>query len=284
MTEVATEREPIRTREVGWPVLLLFAGVSAAVILLFPQAQRVEGFGRFLRGLAWWQNLNLFGSLLIFAVGGVVFGVGRLRPRDLNLGARRLLEAAVVIVPAWAIMQLWPLVATGNAVVDPFWTTIGVARMLRWAAVMFLVVAMYEEIAFRGFLFPQLYLKVRGSHPVRFWTALVASQMLFAIAHIPAHIAFRHLSGVLLLKEVAFQAVAGVMLLLLYLRTRNLWIPVGFHGLANAPTPLFAGSMSSKILLLTVLVAWPWLTRRPHQRGLARVERVSEDPPESAPG
>jgi len=153
--------------------------------------------------------------------------------------------------------------------------------MLRWTAVMFLAVATYEEIAFRGFVFPQLYLKAGGSHWVRFVIALVASQIIFAIAHIPAHITVRHLTGALLFKAVALQVGAGVMLLLLYLRTRNLWIPIGFHGLANAPTPLFAGSMSWEIALLTVLVAWPWLTRRPYQRGLARVERVSENPGET---
>ncbi|HLE56652.1 MAG TPA: CPBP family intramembrane glutamic endopeptidase [Rhodothermia bacterium] len=185
-------------------------------------------------------------------------------------------EGAIVIVAVWALMQLWPLV-TGRPLIHRFWITIGLWRMLRWTAVMFLVVAVYEEIAFRGFLFPQIYLKVRGSQQVRFWTAIVASQCLFAIAHIPGHITIRHLSGAMLFREVAVQAFAGVILLLLYLRTRNLWIPIGFHGLANAPTPLFAGTMRWEMLLLTLLVAWPWLTRRPHQRGLARVERVSDD-------
>jgi membrane protease YdiL (CAAX protease family) len=274
-------REPIRTRAVGWPVLLLFLGVSAAVILLFPVAKRAEPFGRILRGLAWWENLILFGTLLVVAVGGVIFGVGRLRARDLSLGGRKLLEGAIVTVAAWAIMQLWPVVATGHPVIDRLWTAPGPLSMLRWTAVMFLAVAVYEEIAFRGFVFPQLYLKAGGSHWVRFVIALVASQIIFAIVHIPVHITVRHLTGALLFRTVALQAVAGVMLVLLYLRTRNLWIPIGFHGLANAPTPLFAGSMSWEIALLTLLVAWPWLTRRPYERGLARVERVSENPGET---
>jgi len=163
-------------------------------------------------------------------------------------------------------------IVTTPTTVARTWTTRGVQGTLIWAAVMFLGAALYEEIAFRGFLFPQLYLKFRGSHRVRFWAALLVSQFLFAISHIPAHIMIRHLSGSTLWTQVILQGVAGVMLLLLYLRTRNLWISAGIHGLANAPTPLFEGAMGWEYFLIALLVAWPWIARRPTQRGLAKVE------------
>jgi membrane protease YdiL (CAAX protease family) len=256
---------------VGWGSLLLFVGATAALLLLVPLARTTEA-GSVLRGLAWWENLNLFAILLIVTVGGIAIGLARLKPSDLGLVRGKLLEGIIVVLAAWGAMQLWPLVASGSAEVATAWTDPGIATTLRWAAVMFLATALYEEIAFRGFLLPQIYLKVRGSHRTKLAVALLGSQLVFAAAHIPAHIMIRQLSGGPLLQMLTLQVVAGIMLAILYLRTRNLWIAVGFHGLANAPTPLFGGALGWEIPLLVLLVAWPIIMRRPLQRGLAGVE------------
>lgn len=137
------------------------------------------------------------------------------------------------------------LATTGTVRLDRAWTTTSVPRALLWAAVMFLATALYEEIAFRGFLFPQLYLKFTGSDRARFWMALLASQVVFAAAHIPGPLVIRQWSGA------------------------TLWTQVALQG---------AGTMSWEIFLLALLVGWPWLTRRPEHRGLAGVERVRTTP------
>lgn len=269
-------RTPIRTHEVGWPVIGLFLVASTALLVLLLQA-RQGALAAVLTGPSWRENLVLFGCLLVVAAGGVIGGVGRLRPGDVGLHRATLVRGVLTAVAVWVVIQLLAILeglATGTLALSPAWSTVGVARTLRWTAVMFLATAFYEEITFRGFLFPQLYLKLRGSPRRRFWGALLTSQILFAVAHVPAHVALRHLSGAALWSQVVLQGIAGVMLMLLYLRSRNLWLCIGFHGLANAPTPLVRGTTGWEPFLLVLLVAWPWLMRRPAERGLAEVESL----------
>ncbi len=274
--EATREREPIRTRETRWQIVLLFLAVSSAFLVLIPLVRDREPFAAVLGGRIWWENLNLFLILLVFCVGGVVFGLGRLRPREVGLEPRKLLEGIIVTAAAWALMQAWPYVASGTATVHQSWDTVGAWPIVRWALVMFLVTALYEEVAFRGFLYPQLYLKLNGSHRARLVAAAIVSQLLFAASHIPAHIMVRDMSGMPLLRVVALQGLAGMMLLALYLRTRNLWIAIGIHGLANAPTSLYPGALQWEMVLIPLVLVWPWLTRRPYHRGFARVESVRD--------
>jgi len=274
-SEQSSTREPIRTREIGWSIIVLFIGVSTGLELLLLKIQRSGMLGSLLAGPDWKGNLFFYSALLLLAVGGVLFGIGRLRPGDVGLERKKLRQGILVTASIWlldqAIGAVYGILTTGP-IVDRSWTTNGVAGTLLWAAVMFLGAAMYEEIAFRGFLFPQLYLKFRGSDRVRLWTAILASQFLFAIGHVPAHIIIRHMSGRGLWTTVVVQGLIGVVLVLLYLRTRNLWISVGIHGLVNAPTPLLVGTVGSAPFLIALLIGWPWIVRRSQQRGLARVE------------
>lgn len=267
-----TVREPIRTKEVGWLTLLTFVGATAALLVLVPLLREVP-LGALLRGPSWWENLNLFVLLLIVTVGGVAFLMGRLRPAHVGLRGRKLIEGIAVTLLAWSAMQAWPFIASGTAEYSLTWSDPGVLATLRWTAVMFLATALWEEVAFRGFLLPQLYLKIAGHRWLRLWGALILSQIIFAAAHAPAHIMLRDLSGGPLLQMLLLQGFAGLLLGLLYLRTRNLWIAVGIHGLANAPTPAFGGALGWEIPLLLILIAWPWIRRRPQARGFATVQR-----------
>ena len=181
----------------------------------------------------------------------------------------------IVTVAVWSLMQLvevvGDIVTTSKVSIAPSWIRNGIGSTLAWTAAMFLGAALYE-IAYRGFLFPQLYLKIRGTHRARFWIALLLSQVVFAASHIPAHITLRNLSGSALGTTVVLQGIIGVLLVLLYLRTRNLWISIGIHGLANAPTPLVAGASGFETFLIILVIGWPWIARRPQHRRLARVE------------
>jgi uncharacterized protein len=271
-------RAPIRTREVGWPTIGLFLGLTFTVLILFPLALRSGSMARVILP-PWLENLVPFGTLLILGVGGVLVGVGKLRGRDLGLGRRALARAALTVAVVWLAIQglaaIMALVTTGALSLDDRWIRPGVGPTLLWATVMFLGTALFEEIAFRGFLYPQLVLKLRRrmSSELRVaWLAGLVSQVVFAASHLPGHLIIRELPGGALWTQVVFQGIAGALLLLLYLRTRNLWIVVGLHGLANAPTPLVPGTISWEIPLLVLLVAWPWLARKSEHRGFARVD------------
>jgi membrane protease YdiL (CAAX protease family) len=278
--ESTSTQDPIRTREVSWLVIALFLAVSSGVFVLLPVFRRIAPLRALLDGPSWISNLVVFATVLIVVVGGVIVGIGRMRPADVGLRRDKLAEGIVVTGAVWLLMQLVELagdIATGGTVtIAPTWSRNGVESTLAWTAAMFLGAALYEEIAYRGFLFPQIYLKIGGTHRKRFWIALLISQVVFAAGHIPAHITLRHLSGSVLWTTVFLQGITGVLLVLLYLRTRNLWICIGMHGLANAPTPLVAGASGFEAYLIILVIGWPWIARRPQHRRLARVEPLAE--------
>ncbi|HEY8833157.1 MAG TPA: type II CAAX endopeptidase family protein [Gemmatimonadaceae bacterium] len=274
--ETTSTQDPIRTREVSWPIIALFLVVSSGVLVLLPVLRRAAALREIFEGPIWRANVFVFAALLLIAVVGVVFGLGRLRPADVGLRRDKLGEGMIVTVAVWSLMQLvevvGDIVTTSKVSIAPSWIRNGIGSTLAWTAAMFLGAALYEEIAYRGFLFPQLYLKIRGTHRARFWIALLLSQVVFAASHIPAHITLRNLSGSALWTTVVLQGIIGVLLVLLYLRTRNLWISIGIHGLANAPTPLVAGASGFETFLIILVIGWPWIARRPQHRRLARVE------------
>jgi membrane protease YdiL (CAAX protease family) len=122
--------------------------------------------------------------------------------------------------------------------------------------------ALFEEIAYRGFLFPQLYLRIdrlRDQPWKRFGLALLVSQGVFALSHIPNRIYLGMKPGEITL-DLLMLLGWGVLYTLIYLRTDNLFIVVGIHALGNAPTalfktaPLLAGDGAS-ILIYTLVIA-----------------------------
>jgi uncharacterized protein len=275
----AAPREAIRTALVNGPILALFFATTFGVLAAFPLLRRAEPMQRVVLP-GWLENLLPFGLLLLLAVGGVLMGFGRLRAADLGLGRRAFAQGTLTVGAVWLLLQLVAavpeIVTGGNVSLDGRWRSPGVGPTLLWAFVMFCTTALFEEVAFRGVLYPQLVLRLRAvavEPRMAALTAGVISQAVFAASHVPGHLLIRHMTGAQLWTELALQGVAGVLLLLLYLRTRNLWISVGLHGLANAPTPLVDGTVSWELPLLALLVSWPWLARRPEHRGLASVER-----------
>jgi membrane protease YdiL (CAAX protease family) len=273
---------PIRTREVSWLIVAVFLGVSSGVFLLLAILRQVARLRGIYIGGSWRWNLIIFAALLIVVVVGVIFGLGRLKPGDVGIRRDKLREGVIVTLAIWSLMQLVEIVGdvatTGSISLAPTWIRNGVWSTLAWTAAMFLGAALYEEIAYRGFLFPQLYLKIRSTDRARFWIALLISQVVFAASHIPTHIALRNLSGSALWTTVVLQGIVGAILVLLYLRTRNLWICIGIHGLFNAPTPLVSDASGVEAFLIILVIGWPWIARKPSHRGFARLESLGEVP------
>ncbi len=130
-----------------------------------------------------------------------------------------LVAVPLVILVSLINQQLWqgqggsnpilPLVLEGrdNGALLIFFITASVAAPI------------FEEIMFRGFLLPSLtrYLPV--------WGAILASSLLFAIAHLS-------------LSEVLPLATLGMMLGIVYTRSRNLLSSIFLHSLWNAGTLL----------------------------------------------
>ena len=210
-------------------------------------------------------------------VGGLLFGVARLGPSDVGLMRGKFLQGIVTTIVVWVAIQLTTVISEYLTAEGPVlarsWLSSRVGSRLVWFLVMLLGAGLFEKVVNRGFLYPQMWLKFRGSHAVRMTAAFVVSQCLFALAHIPAHIIVRHMSARQITMTVLAQGVAGVMLALLYLRTRNLWIAMGIQALVNAPRGLFTAQMPAETLPLLLVIVLPWRVGYtpplPDSRGLA---------------
>lgn len=226
-------------------------------------------------------NLTFLNYLVlsIVIVGGLLFGVAKLKPREVGLRLPDLQLGIVVTVLVWITMQLVALVlnltAFGRVSIDQSWLVpLGTTSML--GAILFgqlLGNALFEEVAFRGFLLPQCYFQSRSlqQHPrIRVMVALLVSQLLFALYHIPARLS----SGVSPIQLPLFLfpiLLIGLLLAVVYLRTGNLFLAVGLHAMNDSPTVLFSstflsndwlGSIIVLIFAALLLLFWPLLTKR----------------------
>jgi membrane protease YdiL (CAAX protease family) len=272
-------REPIIVREASWSTIVLvlittFGLISA--VFLPAIITRLLPLGE---GLA---NLAIFSGIFVVVIGGCALVFGGLRPGDVGLRLGKLTEAMAVVACVWIIIQaahtVAGLLSHESLQWDDAWLRFGVTDRLLWLAVMLLGTALTEETIFRGFFFPQLYLKCSGSRRTRFWVAAIAAAILFGLFHVPRHIVLSDMNAIGISVRVLAHALGGLLATAMYVRTRNLWLMIGLHGIENAPTRLVASPLPSELLLLlelTLLVTWPWLTRRSQQRGMAAIVGVS---------
>ena len=258
------------TREVGWGVLAVFlvaiVAVAAVVNLVFFRLDSPQAIVDVTLGLVDW---TLMGSamVLLVVVGGVIFGLGRLRPAEVGLITSKLPEAIVVTALLWAVTQA--LIATGawlslgEVPINPRWAERGVTVVIGALIAQLFGNALAEEIIYRGFLLPQTWLKLRGGLPARpGWRlvlAILISQSIFALSHIPNRI-FNGMTPAEMLPDMLMLLVFGAYYAFLYLRTGNLFIAVGVHALANAPTSIVQSDLPAPLLMVLALIvalAWP---------------------------
>ena len=193
----------------------------------------------------------LTGSLLVnvvfigLLVGWMILQRGRLRPYDVGLIPLHIPMGIIYTFGFWAMAQIvhlvFSLLTYGAVTLNPEWVS-NANMMIGLILAQVIGNALFEEIAYRGFLFPQIYLHLDGWRHRPWWrlgAAILISQGLFALSHIPNR----------LYLGMALDQIAPDLLLLLgwgflytiiYLRTDNLFLVVGVHALGNAPSTLFA--------------------------------------------
>lgn len=130
-----------------------------------------------------------------------------------------LVALPLVIVVSLINQQLWQGQGGSNPILPLALEGQDSVALLIFFITACVAAPIFEEIIFRGFLLPSLtrYMPV--------WGAVVASSLLFAIAHLS-------------LSEVLPLATLGMVLGLVYTRSRNLLSSMLLHGLWNAGTLL----------------------------------------------
>jgi hypothetical protein len=168
-------------------------------------------------------------SLVLVAMAGVSLVARRRPPRTLGFHRPdrpwRLLGQMLLFAAAWSVLNVALLIPVTNHVsgqrqdVSAFTDLQGNLGLLGvYVALSWVVAALCEETAFRGYLLTRL-TEVVGSGPAGVTAAVLVSSMLFGFLHTEQGLVGATVSGV-----------AGAVLTALRYRFRTLWAPILAHG------------------------------------------------------
>lgn len=259
-------------RKTRWTTIGLFLVAHTALLLFF--------FSRSFRALALPVHAATGGLVtpvllsyvveLAVLVGGVMMALGGLRTADLGLIRSRLPNAFVILFTMWALVQLaaaalgqvgvWPVQVNQNLFQLDQPHVLGRPIQSVFGS------AFVEELMYRGFLLPQLYLLSEPwwpRHPARGLAfAVAASQLLFGLGHYLAGVS-AGLGGAQMLVYLLQVTLGGVFFAFIYLRTDNLFLAIGVHALLNNPMALFVPGVPPALLILVfslvLMFLWPRL-------------------------
>lgn len=266
----------VGVRKAGWKPVVVFLPAFFLVFLV-PSVYGVLGLDRVVAvsgGLITYTLFNTWFGLLL-TVGVVAIWYGGLELKDLGVNPSKIPVAVGITIGCWLLYLLAQLaggLVFGNLTLHSTWTDPGVTATIGKAIGFFFGNAPFEELAFRGFLLVQLYLLLDGkwwqANPLgRTITAIAGSSLIFTLFHIPAF-----LWGGIGLQTLGSIFVYAVALSLVYLRTQNIFLAMGFHALANFSVPLlsivetgpFTGYWEFAWLIpgLIIVLLWPRLPMR----------------------
>lgn len=194
----------------------------------------------------------------------------------------KLKSGALVVFGLWIAMQLIGvlpgLLTTGRVEISPIWSPDKLTLIAGELVAQFLGNAFAEEVIFRGFLLTQVYLLLVGrisGRRDRIAAAILISQLIFSLSHIPQRIVSGYGSMGLLVNLVKLW-VMGILFAVLYVRTGNIFIAIGVHALVNAPATILAMPSQAVAVLLPValsvvlIVLWRPLTGWQDRMGAAQ--------------
>jgi hypothetical protein len=262
-------------RETSWATIsaVVIAGVMAVSLFHLTLPAISDTLAPVVDATGGLVEVTLLANLafVVVIVGGIIFRFGDLRPRDVGLVRADLPLGIGITIGTWILVQatgVTALILRGEslALADSL-TRFGILPVLGGFVGQVFGNALYEEIVYRAFLLPQLAKKFArlsriGPPRTALLLALLASQIVFTLVHVPGRLAGGVEAGDLPVFLVA-PFVLGVLFALIYVRTGNLFVTIGLHALVNDPVLLVdAGGVVLVPLLLVVLailVAWPSL-------------------------
>jgi len=115
--------------------------------------------------------------------------------------------------------------------------------------------ALLEETAFRGFLFMQIYLWLSrvNKPPSRMFRAMLISQTIFALMHIPNRI-YGGYTGPEFVFDFIQLLIFGVVFALIYILTKNLFVAAGIHSLMNVKLVVWNSSYTTAAILICMVL------------------------------
>ncbi len=259
------------TREVSWNVILgvVIAFMGTSLLNHFVLARHRVFYNLFdiTKGLI--HPILLYDVIPIAILCIILFGWGHLKPREVGFLRKALIPALLFFLGFWIVAQgffaILSLIGTGTLELNIAWQQGWIAVIGSLIAHLF-GTAVYEDLAFRGFMLPQLFLKFGGSPENQtrkyLFYAILVSQTVFSLLHIPTLISAGANSGYIIARLGA-ALFLGIIMALLYMRTGNLFLIIGIHALIDTNTSLFNNIEDSvehavyAALMILVLIIWP---------------------------
>jgi len=259
------------TREVSWSVItgVVIAFIGTSLLNHFVLGKNKVFFGLFdiTKGLI--HPILLYDLISIAILVIILFGWGHLKPREVGCLKKALKPALLFFLGFWIVAQGCFAVLSWIGTGTLEWN---IAWQQGWIAVIGLLIAhllgtgVYEELAFRGFMLPQFFLKFGGSPENQtrrhIFYAILVSQIVFSLGHIPTLISAGANSG-FIIARLGICLFLGIIMALLYMRTCNLFLVIGIHALIDTNTSLFSNiedSVEAAVyvaLMILVLIVWP---------------------------
>jgi membrane protease YdiL (CAAX protease family) len=214
-----------------------------------------------------YRILGLNALLILGPIVGVLLWYEKLSLQDIGIVWRKLPFAMLAWVGIWLLIQGIELVAglllQGNAEIDPAWSGGGLA-IIGLLLGHLVGTALYEEMAFRGFLLRQCFQNshrwIKNRQVLSAAVAILVSQLAFTLFHVPWKLVTQGWSANMV-GELSGILLTGIVYSLLYLRTDNLFLVMGVHALGNAPSSLITPTLGTPTLLLlftvVIWILWP---------------------------
>lgn len=252
-------------RKTSLDAILLFAIldiVMAAVINLIVFRTGMLNFIAYATRFLISPTLVVNLAMLAILVFGIMMRFGRLRLADLGIKKGRVMAGFLASISLWVMLQVITLVMGFAATGKIHWNLkvpgIGFTFMMGAFVDQLFGNCLFEEIAFRGFLVPQIHKRLKSGKR-RMVTAILISQLFFSLMHIPNRI----YSGSTLPETLVSLAVVlalGILFACVYVYTDNLFFAIGVHTLVNIPLNVVETSAAlwfvvALSILMTIL--WP---------------------------
>ncbi|HBS87556.1 MAG: hypothetical protein A2W91_00180 [Bacteroidetes bacterium GWF2_38_335] len=220
--------------------------------------------------------------IVIFSI--LIFYVGKLKIKDLLLDRKRIKLGLKWTLILWIITNLFSiiyLIITKDElkITDSINVSIGefIGQLFGNAAL--------EEMLFRGLFFIQFYLlfgqKVNNKFAIIL--AILVSQVFWSVVHIPNRLLNRQIEHLIL--ELIRLFIYGVILTIIFIKTKNLILLVGAHSLLNVPFNLIEIDFPLPIvvLMLIVIISLFWnILENEEKRSFFNVGLITEKKAQNA--
>jgi membrane protease YdiL (CAAX protease family) len=187
--------------------------------------------------------------------------------QEIGLTKRHLLQAVWIIALGWV---LWGFATSYDLSQYPRNTLDYLAQMVQ----QWLFVGPAEELFVRGYLLMAIAALFPGkSKFLSYAGGALVSTLIFATYHIPQRIMVRGMSlaSGAYLQDLVYLLIVGLLLALLFLRTRNVILVGLIHGGLNAPLFGVNGDYAPAILFLVIFEVARWV-HKVRERKRARQE------------